>query len=320
MEEQRQSSEPITYVGGLGDVSKSKAWPFIALGLLPILLAVLLVVFWNPIRALGNGAGKTVAPYSLALTDAGWSTDDIIATVPVDLVVSVQNTDQRTINGMTLRFAKLPAAWQILGASSPNVHGVVSGSSIFFPNQIRPEGTLRMSVTMRASHATNADIGVTLSAGHDSNPAHVLLYDGSTATTLYLLAKARQPTEDDAYARLTALYDPLPTKGDQSGWQIHVSNTGPIAINQIRLAFPPTVRSQFELLYLASQATLLSDGTTLQFDLSLPPGGQTILYAGVVPHVAGHFQIPIQVYLEKSGVPLIAADGGPPITVDLTVN
>lgn len=312
------AEQQITYVGGLGEAPRGRAWPFIALGLIPALLALAVLVFWSPIRSLGRGAGKTIAPYSLALIDLSWSSDDLIATVPYDLVVKIQNTDQRAINGLTVHFTRLDPAWEIIGASSPNAHGSIDGNAVFFPNQIRPNGTLRMSITMRASAATDSDIAMSLAAGHDAGTARVDLLDGRTASLFSFSGKARTPTEDDAYARFTAIYEPLATKGNETNWRFHVTNTGPITITQIRLAFPPSMNADFDILYLPSQASELPDGS-LQYALSLPPGGQTVLETAVVPHVTGHFQFPIKVYLEKAGVPLAAPDGGPPITLDLTV-
>ena len=320
MEDQHQPEEPITYVGGLGEEPRRSRWPYAALGAVPILLAVLLIALWGPIRNLGQAAGRTVAPYSLALTDAAWSSDDLIAKVPVTLTIGVTNTDQRNLHGLTLRFTKLDRSWQILGASSPNAHGVVNDTTVFFPNEVRPNGNIKLSIVMRPTMATQADIGVTLASGHEVSNASVDLGNGQTVSTVLLLAKVRLPTDDDAYAQITALYDPLPSKEQQSSWEIHVANTGPIAIDQIQLVFPSAMHGPFQLLWIPAQGTLLPDGNTLQFNLSLPPGGQTTLFAGIVPHVAGHFQIPVQVYLQKSMVPLIAPDGGAPLSIDLTVS
>jgi hypothetical protein len=318
MEAPPKPDQPITYVGGLGDAPRRKAWPFIAVGALPVLLAVAIIVFWGPIRSLGTGAGKTIAPYSASLVDLSWSSDDIIATVPVDLVIKIQNTDQRTINGLTVRFILVDPVWQVVRATSPNAHGVVEGNAIYFPNQLPPDATLRLSISMRAAKPTENDIGVKLTAGHDGAPINVDLSDGSTANAFRFSAKVRKATEDDAHAQFTAIYDPIDSKDTQTEWRFHVTNTGPIAINEIRLILPPAITASFDLTYYTAQARQLPDGS-LQYLLSLPPGGQIELQTWAVPRVTGHFQFPIGVTLEKSGVPVLAPDGGPPITMDLMV-
>ncbi|HEX3630287.1 MAG TPA: hypothetical protein VHW91_07445, partial [Candidatus Dormibacteraeota bacterium] len=116
MEDQQQSDGPITYVGGLGDVPRHRAWPFLLLGIIPLLAALGAVLLWNPLRSLGRTAGDTIAPYDLVLESGGWSSDQKIATVPINLTLTVSNADQRTVDGITWRFTKLDKAWEIVGA------------------------------------------------------------------------------------------------------------------------------------------------------------------------------------------------------------
>jgi hypothetical protein len=318
MEEQAQGGEPIVYVGGLGEPPKRHVWPFALLGLIPVAAVVAIAIFWTPIRSLGASAGRTVAPYSLSLDRVTWSSNDMIATVPVNLTLSVSNADQRTVHGITVRFVDLDRAWEIVGASSPNTVGDIQGKSIYFSNQLRSNESVTLTVTMRPSAATEADVGITLSAGHAQSPANVQLADGTSGTGILITAKVRNPTDADADAQLTALYDPLPAKDQLSTWQIHVANTGPVAINRVVISAPAAALSSFQFL-LTSQGSILQDGHTFQFDMALPPGGQAVLLIGVVPHVTGHYLIPFDVFLEKSAQPLRSATGGPPITVDLTV-
>jgi len=98
VEERDQRGEDITYVGGLGESPKRNVWPFVVLGLIPVVLAATAVALWNPIRSLGRTAGETIAPYSLTLESGGWSSDQKIATVPITLSLTVSNADQRTID------------------------------------------------------------------------------------------------------------------------------------------------------------------------------------------------------------------------------
>jgi hypothetical protein len=146
----------------------------------------------------------------------------------------------------------------------------------------------------------------------------VQLPSGAVLTTLPLPVKVREPNEADANARLTAIYDTHITKGDLAIWQIHVANTGPIAINGIRLKFTD-IPAGFDLRP-ESDAIILPDGQTVQFETTLQPGGQTILLMGLRPQVTGHYQIPILVYLGKSTAPLSSPNGGPPLSLDLTVD
>lgn len=318
MQDQNQPSEPITYVGGLGEPPKRHIWPFFLLGIIPVVLAVSAVLLWNPIRSLGRSAGNTIASYSLALDSGGWSSDQKIATVPITLSLTISNADRRTIDGITLRFTKLDGAWEIVGASSANTAGTVKGNAIFFPTVIRPRDSATLAVTLRPRKAMNSEIDFTLTPGRATTPAKIHLSDGSVTTTLSASGKVRDPIESDADARLTAFYDPQPSAGALTIWQIHVANTGPITINGIKLSFPQ-IPPGLEV-GVGTNATVLPDGQTVEFDTSLAPGGQTVLDVGVTPHLPGHFLIPVLVYLGNSTQSLSSANGGAPLSIDLTVS
>ncbi len=318
MEQPDQPGEPVRYVGGLTDAPRPPAWPYVVLAGTLVLLMAGAVLLWNPIRSIGRQAGETIAPYSLALTAARWSSAQKISGVPLSLSLSVDNTDQRTVNGLTLNFTQLDRAWKLVDASSGRSNGEISGTSIFFADVIAPGDTATVSVTMLPTRAMDSEIDVTLTPGPSMTPARVTLASGRVLTTLPLGGKVREPTVADADARLTAIYDPQVQKDAVALWQIHVANSGPIAIEGIRLRFPNT-QSAFEFRILPSQATVLPDGRTVQFQTTLPPGGQTILLVGVVPRQTGHFQIPIEVFLGDATESISAANGGPPLSIDLTV-
>ena len=318
MEDQQQSGERITYVGGLGDVPRHRAWPYLLLGLVPLVAALGAVLLWNPLRSLGRTAGETIAPYDLVLEAGGWSSDQKIAMVPINLSLTVANADQRTVDGITWRFTKLDKAWEIVGASSGNTAAEINGTTIFFPAVIRPHASATLVVTLRPTKAMDSKIDITLSPAHGTTAAKVQLADGSVTASLSASGKVRNPVESDADARLTAFYDPQPSQGNLTIWQIHVANTGPITINGIRLRFPD-IPPGLEL-GVNSQATVLPDGQSVQFDTSLVPGGQTILEVGVTPRATGHFLIPVLVYLGKATQPLASANGGAPLSIDLTVS
>lgn len=320
MEQPDKPGEPVRYVGGLTDAPRPPAWPYLALAGILVLLLAGGVVLWNPIRSLGRSAGQTIAPYSLTLTAAKWSSEQKISGVPVSLTLTVENADKRTINGLTLTFIQLDPGWNLVRASSERSGGEIQGTSIFFADVIPPGASTTVSVTLLPTAAMDTAVDFTLTPGQSKTPARIGLVDGRAASALALGAKVREPTEADANARLTAFYNPQVPMGELAQWNIHVANVGPIDIDRIRLRFPANAGSLFDFRYLTSQATVLSDGLTLNYPTSLPPGGQTILVVGVIPKTSGHFTIPIQVYLGASTVPLSAADGGPPLSIDLTVN
>lgn len=311
------AEQPITYVGGLGEAPRGRAWPFIALSAGLIVVAILTVAFWNPIKSLGRSAGANIAPYSIALTGAAWSANQKIVGVPVTFSVSLDNADRRSINGLKLQFTQIDRGWEILDASSAQSSADINGSSIFFPDVVKPGGAASIAVRLVADKPSDSQIDFTLTPGDSSTPARVQLPDGAVITTLALGAKVRNPVESDANARLTAIYDTRIPNGELAVWQIHVANTGPIAIKGIRLKFTE-IPTGFQFRP-PSDATVLPDGQTVQFDTTLPPGGQTILLMGLTPHGTGHFSIPIDVYLGQSTAPLSAANGGPPLSIDLTV-
>jgi hypothetical protein len=318
VQEQNQPSEPITYVGGLGEPPKRHVWPYFLLGIIPLAIAVSAVVLWNPIRSLGRSAGSTIAPYSLALDSGGWSSDQKIATVPITLSLTISDADRRTVNGITLTFTKLDRAWEIVGASSSNKAADVRGTAVYFPTVIKPGESETLAITLRPSKAMNTEIDLTLTPGQASTPAKIQLSDGTVITTVVASGKVRDPIESDADARLTAFYDPQPTQGNLTVWQIHVANTGPITINGIKLRFPQ-IPPGLDL-GVGTNATVLPDGQTVEFDTSLAPGGQTVLQVGVTPHLPGHFLIPVLVYLGSSTQSLSSANGGAPLSIDLTVS
>jgi hypothetical protein len=319
MEQPDQPGEPVRYVGGLTDAPRPPAWPYVVLSGILVLLVAGGILLWNPILSIGRRAGQTIAPYSLALTAARWSSDQKIVGVPVSISLTVDNVDQRTINGLTLRFTQIDPAWQVMGASSARFDGELSGTSIFFADVIPPGGSATLSVTLLPTRAMDSEIDVTLTPARSSTPARVTLVSGSVLTTLALGAKVRLPTVADAGARLTAIYDPQVPVGKAARWNIHVANTGPIEIMGIRFRLPANAQTYFDISYLPTQATVLPDGLTLEFATTLPPGGQTILIVQVIPKESGHFTIPIQVYLGASTLSLSAANGGPPLSIDLTV-
>jgi hypothetical protein len=311
--------EPVRYVGGLADAPRPPAWPYMALaGTLGLVVAGV-VLLWNPIQSIGHRAGETIAPYSLALTAARWSSDQKISGVPVSFSLTVDNADPRTVNGLTLHFTQLDPAWKLLDASSARSGGEIDRTSIFYADVIPPGGSATVSVTLLPTKAMDSVIGMTLMPAPGTTAARVTLTDGRVLTTLGLEAKVREPTAADADARLTAIYDPQVPKGQVAVWQIHVANTGPITINGIRLRFPD-IPTGFQFRILPTQATVLADGQTVQFQTTLPPGGQTILLVGVLPQQTGHFQIPVLVFLGAATQPMSSANGGPPLSVDLSVN
>lgn len=298
---------------------RPRAWPYVVVAGALIFLIAGGVLLWNPIRSLGHSAGEAIAPFSLALTGFKWSSDRKIATVPLSFSLTVDNADQRTINGLTLHFTRLDSPWRLLDASSANSSGEISGTSIFFADTLPPGGSATLSIGLLPTRAMNSEIDFTFTVGSGTTPARVQLGNGSVATTLAVGAKVREPTQSDADARLTAIYDPQVKRGEVAIWQIHVANTGPITINGIRLRFPNT-QSAFEFQVSASGTTILPDGRTVEFQTVLPPGGQTILLVGVIPHQTGHFQIPMLVFLGGATQPMSAANGGPPLSIDLVVS
>lgn len=318
MEQSEHPAEPVRYVGGLADAPRPPAWPYVVLAGALVLLVAGGILLWNPIRSIGRRAGETIAPYSLALTAARWSSTQKISGVPLSLSLTVDNTDQRTVNGLTLNFTQLDRAWKLVDASSGRSGGEINGTSIFFADVITPGDSATLSVTLLPTRAMDSEIDFTLTPGPSTTPARVGLASGRVLTTLALGAKVREPTEADADARLTAIYDPQVPKDAITVWQIHVANSGPITIKGIRLRFPDT-QSAFAFRILPSQATVLSDGRTVQFQTTLPPGGQTVLLVGVLPKETGHFQIPLEVFLGDATQSISAANGGPPLSIDLTV-
>jgi hypothetical protein len=157
-------------------------------------------------------------------------------------------------------------------------------------------------MTLVATQAMTSDINFNLTNGHGTTPARVQLPDGTVTTTIALIASVRDPTDDDADARLLAIYDSRVVVGTQTAWDIHITNTGPIPITKISLSlgsFP----SGFQFLSAGPDATPDALGR-LQFTVTLPPGGQTTIGMNVVFRQAGSFSLPFRVYLNDAVTPL----------------
>jgi hypothetical protein len=319
MEEPERPGEPIRYVGGLGPPPRGRAWPFILLAVTPVVLVVLGVVFWNPVQSIGHRAGATIAPYSLALTGGAWSASEKIASVPISFTIELSNTDKRSVEGLTMTFTRLDPGWSIVGASGSNKPGKIKGKSIFFPATIRPGKSAAVTVTLLPSKAMESEINLTLTPAHSSTPARIDVGGGQVITKLTLNGSVRDPVDSDADARFVALYPPEVLKGSETEWDINVTNTGPVAIDTIRLSFPE-IPPGFLIRVITTDSEVLPDGKTVLFGTSLPPGGQTILQIGVLPQQSGHYQIPLVVYLGHASGPYRSANGGPQLSIDVTVS
>jgi hypothetical protein len=296
---------PVEYVGGRSDDGpRPRAWPFVAAAAALALVIIAVIVFWGPIRAAGHNAGESLAAYSLALTSARWPSDVQLTGVPTTLAITLQNTDQRTVNGLTLRVATANPGLTVVQAEPA---AEIDGSVIFFPQSIGPGKSETLAITFLAVSPMNGEFDFSLDAAHGTNPAQVLTPDGTVATELAVAAKFRDPTDADANARLVAIYPSQVTTAASNTWVIHVTNTGPIAIRSVSLAFPnpPT---GFQLLNASPLPTVEPSGE-LQFDVALPPGAQTSLILEVALHQAGAFEIPAGVYLNGGTTPLTLAPG-----------
>jgi hypothetical protein len=256
---------PIEYVGGLSDdAPRRPAWPFVAAVAALALVVIAVIVFWGPIGAAGRNAGESFAAYSVSLTSAKWPSDVQLTGVPTTLAITLQNTDQRTLNGLTMRVANAYPGLTVVQAEPAAETG---GAGIFFPLAVGPGKSETLSITFLAIQPMNGEIDFSLAAAHGTNPAQVTTPDGTVATELAVAAKFRDPTDADANARLVAIYPSHVTAAASNPCVIHVTNTGPIALRSVSLAFsnPPT---GFQLLDASPIPTVEPSGQ-LQFDVAL---------------------------------------------------
>jgi len=296
---------PVEYVGGRSDdAPRRRAWPFVAAAAALALVIIAVIVFWGPIRTAGRNAGESFAAYSMSLTSARWPSDVQLTGVPTTLAMTLQNTDRRTLNGLTLRVAAGNRGLTVVEAEPA---AEIGGSAIFFAQPVDPGKSETLSITFLAVQPMNGEIDFSLAAAHGKNPAQVLTPDGTVATELAIAAKFRDPTDADANARLVAIYPSHVTTAATNTWVIHVTNAGPIAIRSVSLAFP-NPPAGFQLLNASPLPTVEPSGE-LQFDVTLPPGGQTAIILDVALRQAGAFQIPAGVYLNGSTTPLTLGPG-----------
>lgn len=306
--------EPVEYVGGLSDAQRPRAWPYVALAVALALVAVGALLFHNQIATGGRALGETVVPYSLDLTASQWSMDEKITGVPVTLTLQVQNTDRRTINGLTIRLIDLDPQLKLTGTKPA---AEIQGTTIFFPEPLAPSKTETLSITLLPGHAGDWRFGVTITPDHGTTAARVQTADGTVLTTLHARAAVRDPKPSDASAQVTARWGPEVPVGGATTWQVMLTNDGPVTIPSVTLGFPE-VPAGFELVDAGPQVSLLDDGR-IKFGAPMRPGAQATLTMRLIAHEAGQFQVPIDVYLGDATEPLISAGGGPSLSIDITV-
>jgi hypothetical protein len=306
--------EPIEYVGGLSDAKRPRAWPYVALAVALVLVAVGALLFRNQIAGGGRALGETVVPYSLDLTASQWSMDEKITGVPVTLTLQVQNTDRRTINGLTIRLIDLNPQLKLTGTRPA---AEIQGTTIFFPEALAPSKAETLSITLLPGRAGDWRFGMTITPDHGTTAARVQTADGTVLTTLHARAAVRDPKPSDASAQVTARWGPEVPVGGATTWQVMLINDGPVTIPSVTLGFPE-VPAGFELVDAGPQVSLLNDGR-LKFDAPMRPGAQATLTMRLVAHEAGQFQVPIDVYLGDATEPLTSAGGGPSLSIDITV-
>jgi hypothetical protein len=308
--------EPVEYVGGLGDGKRPRAWPYVAVAVALVMVAVGALVFRNQIASGGRALGESVVPYSLDLTASQWSMDEKLTGVPVTLTLQVQNKDPRTINGLTIRLIDLNPQLKVTGTKPP---AEIRGSTIFFPEPLAPSKTETLSITLLPGHAGDWRFGLTITPDHGTTAARVQTADGTVLTTLHARAAVRDPKPSDASAQVTARWGPEVPVGGATTWQVLLMNDGPVTIPSVTLGFPQVPRG-FELVDAGPQVSLLDDGR-LKFDAPMRPGAQATLTMRLIAHEAGDFQVPIDVYLGDATQPITSGGGaGPSLSIDITVS
>ncbi len=306
-------NEPVEYIGGQTEPPHRQAWPF-ALAAGGIAVAVFGAIFaWPFVRGAARSVGETVLPYSVNVRGT-WSSEEKIAGGPVDIVLRVDNSDPRTINGITLRTKGLSARWKILSAS-PDAK--INGDSVFFKDSVSPGKSETLTVHLLPVQAGETSFQLSLSEGQQRAPMRLRTGNNSVGTVLNAGANVRDPTPSDFAVRPQLFYASEIVAGSQSSWQVQIQNAGAVRITSVVLAF--TIPDSFEVTAADPSGALSQGGRNVRFETKLDPGDTMTMAIRFVPHNTGNFHLGYRLFLDDDPRPIMLGNGQAQAPFDVRV-
>jgi hypothetical protein len=307
--------EPIVYVGGQTDSPRRRRWPYFLLPGTLMVALVVAVVLWGPISGAARGVSDSFVPYNVNV-DGAWSTQDVVSGGPVSMLLTIENKDSRSINGVTIRLKGLSPAWRLLGAGP---EASIRGAAIYFPRTLKPGGSEDVTIRLMPVRSGTDTVNLSFSAGQSTLPMQVRTGPNSVGTAITATATVREPTADDMSVEVQPVYDPQLTAGQPTSWDVEIQNAGAIRITSVTLGFP-NLPDTFQLTSTEPPSTVSDGGRSLRFATVLDPGDATTMTVHLVPHRSGNYHVAIQLYLSDQPDPSALANGDRAIVFDVSVS
>ncbi|TMD16385.1 MAG: hypothetical protein E6J00_00675 [Chloroflexi bacterium] len=307
--------EPIEWVGGQPEGPRRRRWPYALVPAALIAVLALATLGWSSVRSTGRSLGNAMVPYSVSVKGS-WSSDDKVVGGPISMLLTVQNTDPRQLDGMTLRLHGLSSSWRIIGAG-PSAQ--ISGPAIFFARALAPGKSEDLTVNLMPVRSGDSEIQLSLSVGRSTSSITMKTSATSQGTTLTAPASVREATPSDLAVQPQLLYVRDLRLGDDASWDLQVHNAGAVRITSVTVTFPG-LPSSFELTTTRPSATVDPGSDSVRFAVTLDPGDGETLTVHFVPHAAGSFHVAAQLFLSDQPDPIILPSGDRAVNFDVTVS
>jgi hypothetical protein len=307
--------EPIEWVGGQPEAPRHRRWPY-ALAPLGLIALIALAVFgWSGIRSTGRAVGTAVVPYTVNV-QGSWSSQDKVVGGPLSMLLTIQNTDPRRLDGMTLKLSGLKSNWRIIGAG-PSAR--ISGQSIFFSQPLAPGKSEDLTVNLMPLRSGDSEIQLSLAAGRSGGSITMKTSATSQGTTLTAAASVRDATPSDIVVQPQLLYVRDLRVGNDASWDVQVRNAGAVRITSVTVTFPD-LPSSFELTTTQPSANIDQGSDSVRFAVTLDPGDGETLTVHFVPHAVGTFHVAAQLFLSDEPDPIVLPNGDRAVNFDVTVS
>jgi hypothetical protein len=307
--------EPIEWVGGQPEGARPRRWPY---ALVPIALIVMVgasALAWGSIRSGGRVVADSVLPYTVGV-NGKWSAQDMVVGGPISMTLTIDNTDPRKLQGMTLRLKGLNPGWQIIGAA-PSAQ--IGSDTIFFSQLLAPGKSEDLTVKLMPTKAGASQIQLSLSPGRTTRSITMKTSATAQGTTINAQASVRDATATDLSVQPQLLYVPTLGVGTDATWDVQIQNLGTVRITSVTVAFP-VLPPSFQVTTTSPAAAISNGGKNVRFATILDPGDGETLTVHFVPHTSGTFHVAAQLFLSDQPDPIVLPNGDRAVNFDVTVN
>ena len=307
--------EPIEWVGGQPEGKRRKRWPYALVPITLLGLVALSVLTWSSLRSAGRALTTAMVPYTVGVKGS-WSTPDKVVGGPISMLLTIDDTDPRPLDGLTLRLQGLHPGWQLIGAGpSAQIHG----DSIFFARVLAPGKSEDLTVNLMPVRSGDSQIQITLAVGRSTTSIVMKTSATSAGTLLSAPATVRDATPSDFAIQPRLIYIKDLAVGSDASWDVEVQNAGVVRITSVTVSFP-ALPASFELTSTQPTASVDQGGRAVRFALTLDPGDGETLTVHFVPHATGTFHVAAQLYLSDQPDPAVFPNGDRAVNFDVTVS